>query len=191
MKILSVYAHPTPASFTRALLDAFADGARSCGHAVDVIDLYRDAFDPVFGAEDLAQFEAGHQPSLEIAQYQRKVQDADALVFAFPIWWWSMPAILKGWLDRVFSFGFAYGEAEDGSTGLLQDRPVILLTPGLTAPATVAKYGYENAFRQTTAVGLFQYCGLMDVRWHLFSDVGSEQARQRHLIQARVAGAAM
>jgi NAD(P)H dehydrogenase (quinone) len=142
----------------------------------------------VFQAAEYAQYEPGFQPSDEVAAYQRRMLQAQAWVIAFPIWWWSMPAILKGWIDRVFSSGFAYQDARDGMTGLFTDRPVLLLTPCALGQTSIAKHGYGDGFRQTTLDGVFGYCGIRDVRWHLFGDVGSEPARRLHLAQARDAG---
>jgi NAD(P)H dehydrogenase (quinone) len=191
VRIFSVLAHPESGSFTRALLDACLEAAASAGHVADRADLYRDGFDPRFLSGEFAQFGDGFEPSPQIAAYQQRMRQADAWVFAFPIWWWSMPAIMKGWIDRVFTRGFAYQDGSDGATGLLRDRPVLLLTPCSVGDSTIAKYRYDDAFRQATGAGVFGYCGIRDVRWHLFSDVGSPDARERHLLQARAAGAAL
>jgi NAD(P)H dehydrogenase (quinone) len=188
VRIFSVIAHPSRGSFTGALLDACLDGALSAGHAADRADLYLDRFDPVFQDSEYAQYEPDYRPADEILAYQHRMGQADAWVFAFPIWWWSMPAMMKGWIDRVFSSGFAYRDAQDGMTGLFADRPVVLLTPCALGEASIARHRYGDAFRRTTLDGVFGYCGIRDVRWHLFSDVGSEAARRQHLAQARDAG---
>ena len=100
MHLLAVFCHPRRDSFTGALLDSFASGVREAGHQVELADLYREGFDPSFRAEDYAQFRSEPMPG-EILAEQRRVDRADALAFVFPVWWWSFPAMLKGWIDRV------------------------------------------------------------------------------------------
>lgn len=188
MKILAVYAHPRPQSFSRALLDEFIAGATSAGHTVEFIDLQAEKFDPVFRDEEYGQYGEAYEQPADIARYQALIAGADALVFAFPVWWWSMPAILKGWFDRVMSYGFAYGDEPGKPTGLLRDRPVVLLATGVADDKTYAKYRYDDAMKQAIPIGIFGYCGLHDVRWHLLVGNVSEEIRTAHLATARKAG---
>ncbi|HHM7662737.1 TPA: NAD(P)H-dependent oxidoreductase [Pseudomonas aeruginosa] len=127
MNVLIVYAHPEPRSLNGALKDFAVARLEAAGHAVQVSDLYamgwkavldagdsleREAserFDP--SATSLRAFENGWQ-SVDIAGEQDKLRWADTLILQFPLWWFSMPAILKGWIDRVYACGFAYGVGE-------------------------------------------------------------------------------
>lgn len=127
MRILIVYAHPEPDSLTGALKDVAVEHLRGAGHEVVVSDLYAmgwkaqaDAAD--FGESGTGTFmqasgEAYSNGTLtaDITAEQDKLRWADAVLLHFPLWWYSMPAILKGWVDRVFTNGFAYGS---GSTAL-------------------------------------------------------------------------
>ena len=124
MHLLAVFCHPRRRSFTGALLDSFASGVREAGHEVELADLYSEGFDPSFRVEDYAQFQSELMPR-EILAEQRRVDRADALAFVFPVWWWSFPAMLKGWIDRVWSEGWAYNFTPERSKGLLRDRPTI------------------------------------------------------------------
>lgn len=127
MNILIVSAHPDPASLTNALRDVAVDQLRANGHDVQVSDLYamgwkaavdRQDFPDLASAERLrvpaASGEAFARGSLtnDVVAEQGKLLWADALILAFPLWWFSMPAILKGWIDRVYSYGFASGVGE-------------------------------------------------------------------------------
>jgi NAD(P)H dehydrogenase (quinone) len=124
MKVLIVYAHPEPQSFNGALLKIAVDTLTSRGHEVQVSDLYAMGFDPVAGRHDFTSvadpdffkyqaeqvYASEHQSFSDmISAEQSKVEWADFIIFQFPLWWFSLPAILKGWVDRVFAMGFAYG----------------------------------------------------------------------------------
>ena len=127
MNILIVSAHPEPASLTSALRDVAVSQMQADGHEVRVSDLYADGWKAVVDRQDFptlppsrrlqvvaASGEASASGSLtaDVADEQAKLLWADALILAFPLWWMSMPAILKGWVDRVYSYGFAYGVGE-------------------------------------------------------------------------------
>ena len=104
MNILILYAHPKKeGSFTAALCDAFLKGIKKTSHTVDIIDLYREDFNPVLSESDLEG-----EKDLEVIKYQELLKKADAIVIFAPIWWYRLPAILEGWFDRVITSGFAY-----------------------------------------------------------------------------------
>lgn len=103
MKVLVVFAHPSHESFNHALLEAFVSGAKEAGHEVEIIDLYKDNFDPV-----LRKTRHGGKMNPQAALYQEKIKQADWLAFIFPIFWYRGPAILEGFFDQVFDAGFAF-----------------------------------------------------------------------------------
>jgi NAD(P)H dehydrogenase (quinone) len=103
MKALVVFAHPSHESFNFALLQSFLQGLKKAGHEADVIDLYKDGFDPV-----LTKTVHGGELSQQALAYQERIRKADRLVFVFPIFWYRAPAILEGFFDQVFSSGFAF-----------------------------------------------------------------------------------
>src|SRR5260221_6899103 len=104
MHVLSVIAHPKENSFSHTVLNRFAAGAVAAGHSHEVADLYREGFNPVMSERDMEQFEG--VPMLDdVLAEQARIDRADALCLIFPIWWYSMPAMMKGWLDRVWSAG--------------------------------------------------------------------------------------
>lgn len=124
MKVLFVFAHPDKNSFSHSLLDAAVKRLESKGNEVKVSDLYRMKFKTTVDEDDFLNHENGtrlkvaqasyiateaHQLTDDVVAEQEKLKWADTVIFQFPIWWFSMPAILKGWFDRVFSCGFAYG----------------------------------------------------------------------------------
>lgn len=145
--ILIVHAHPEPQSFSSSLAHTYRDRLLAEGHTVDFKDLYALGFQPVSDrrnfqqavdadyykqqAEERHATEVnGFAPDLEA--HMQDLERCDALVFSFPLWWFSMPAILKGWVDRVFAMGRIYGGPKLYENGLGQARrPArILLTTG-------------------------------------------------------------
>jgi NAD(P)H dehydrogenase (quinone) len=131
MKILLVHAHPEARSLNGSLKQFMRERLVQAGHEVQVSDLYAmqwkatlaaddfahlepgAPFDPI--ADSLRAFEAGNQRE-EVAAEQAKLLWADTVIFQFPLWWYTMPAILKGWVDRVYAYGFAYGVGEHSDT---------------------------------------------------------------------------
>jgi NAD(P)H dehydrogenase (quinone) len=188
MHALAVLAHPRSDSFTAAITSAFCQGLTAAGHSVELADLYAEGFDPLLGPADYAQFEGRPMPADVLAE-QARVERADALVFAFPVWWWSFPAILKGWFDRVWSQEWAYSFEPGLSRGLLADRPAMLLCVAGSRRSTYAKYGYDEAMRDQIQVGLLSYCGIRRIAAEFFYEVDDDAAsRPLHLRRARDLG---
>jgi NAD(P)H dehydrogenase (quinone) len=137
MHVLIVQAHMEPQSFTVALVEAAVAAVMAAGHTAEVSDLYASGFNPVAGRNDFSsvadagrfhyQTEQGKAATegafaAEIASEQAKVERADLIIFAFPLWWGGPPAILKGWIDRVLSYGFAYVDGARFDTGLFKGK---------------------------------------------------------------------
>jgi len=127
MNVLVVYAHPEPRSLNGSLLTFTREHLRRAGHEVEVSDLYAMRWKSQLDVEDFptldpsARFHAEKASSLayhdgtqtdDVAREQEKLRRADALILQFPLWWFTMPAIMKGWVDRVYAYGFAYGVGE-------------------------------------------------------------------------------
>ena len=146
MNVLIVFAHPESRSFNGALFDAAVMTLRAAGHTVATSDLYRMDFNPVsdrrnFTSTKEADFlklqieemhateEGGFAPDIE-AELQ-KVEQADLMIWQFPLWWFGLPAILKGWVDRVFAMGRTYGYGHIYETGVFKGKRALLsLTTG-------------------------------------------------------------
>jgi NAD(P)H dehydrogenase (quinone) len=113
MRVFIVYAHPWGDSFTREVLDSFIRGLESAGHSWVLSDLYRMGFKTDMSGEEYLR-EACCRRELPVppdaAAEQEKINNSDAIVFIYPVFWSDVPAKLKGWFDRVWTYGFAYGE---------------------------------------------------------------------------------
>lgn len=160
MKVLLVLAHPRPDSFNAALAMAGRRHLEQQGHQVQVSDLYAQAFQPVLSQAELAaSLQRTYAP--DVLAEMDKVLWADLLVLQAPDWWYNLPAILRGWFDRVLAYGFAYQEDCEFATGLLQGkRALISLTVGGSRD-----YLAQHPFRSIDSVlqpvhyGVLAYCG--------------------------------
>ncbi|MEW3992011.1 NAD(P)H-dependent oxidoreductase [Bacillus altitudinis] len=113
-----VYAHPWDGSYNHAILTSITEKLETKREPFQVIDLYKDGFNPVFTAEELKHFHKGETPYSLVKDYQEKLKQSTELIFIFPVWWWDLPAMLKGFIDKVMLSGFAF--IEDQNTGTLQ-----------------------------------------------------------------------
>jgi NAD(P)H dehydrogenase (quinone) len=141
MKVLIVFAHPEPRSFGAALLARGCKALRSDGHEVVVSDLYAMGFDPVATARDFKQRRFDHRLQYDREQKYAYAHNAfaddiqaeldklhwcDLLILQFPLWWFSVPAIMKGWIDRVFVNGLVYGNGRRFDSGGLKGKRAML-----------------------------------------------------------------
>jgi len=108
VRTLLVHAHPVPDSYSAALRDRAAAALRERGDEVDVLDLYRDGFDPYLGADEWSPDTPGGEDLPELRPYIARLRRADHLVFVYPTWFGGPPAMFKGWLDRVWVAGVAF-----------------------------------------------------------------------------------
>jgi len=158
MRALIVYAPPEPTSFTAALKDAAVAALEAAGHDVKGSDLYGERFNPTGGRQDFttvadpARFHyqteqrhaAAHEGfSMELRREQQRVEEADLILFVFPLRWGSVPAILKGWFERVLAYGFAYEDGIRYETGFLRGRVGLM---GLVTGGTTQRFSSEGSY---------------------------------------------
>lgn len=177
MNCLIIYSHFNPESFNHALVEVLTE-TLSKSHHVKIRDLYALSFNPVLTKQDMDGLERGAPPS-DIQTEQELVRWADTLFFVFPIWWSSMPAIMKGYIDRIFSFGFAYMADEKGAQGLLQGKKVYLVNTTGADEDTNNRYGVFQSMQNLVDVGIFQFCGMEVVGHQYFAAVQHVSAEER------------
>jgi putative NADPH-quinone reductase len=114
MRVLYLYAHPLPESFHHALREEARAGLREAGHEVDLCDLYAEGFDPVLSAAERRGYHALPDNRAPVEGYIARLERAEALVLSFPTWSFGLPAILKGFMDRVFIPGVSFTLGPDG-----------------------------------------------------------------------------
>jgi putative NADPH-quinone reductase len=183
MRVLVVLDHPYQGSFTRALAAAASRGLESGGHEVDLIDLHADRFDPVMHAEDLAAWREGKTVDPLTGEYQRRLLDADHLVLAFPVWWELMPAMTKGFIDKVIAKGVCYDQPKSG--GLMKRRldrldSVTLLTV-MSTPAVLYRVVFGNPLAKAVFRGTFRKIGIRNLTWRNHSDPAGKTLARREL----------
>lgn len=108
MRALVVYCHPRPQSFTAAVRDVALDGLRDAGAEVRLIDLYAEGFVPAMTSDEHARYEDETLNQQGIEAHVADIKWCDTLIFVYPTWWYGMPAMLKGWLDRALVPGVAF-----------------------------------------------------------------------------------
>ena len=191
MKVLVVYAHPNPQSFNHAILDAFTKGLAEGSHTYEVVDLYAIRFNPCLDVEDLTKLTAGKVPD-DIKAQQEKVTHAEAIVFIHPVWWAGPPAILKGWIDRVFSMGFAYrfDEKTGEPVGLFKHRKALVINTAGAGEEDAKASGMTDAINHTEVQGMFSFCGIRKSQHVVFYNVmmTDNKTRLKYLEEARELG---
>ena len=178
MNTLIVYTHPNPASFNHAILENITAGLEEAGHEVRVKDLYKENFDPVLHAEDLADLQEGDIPE-RIRKEQEALLWAEALVFIYPLWWFDRPAMLKGWFDLVLTNGLAFEYSDKGVQGLLKHKKaLVMITAGGSKQYFIDNDALQLIHRPVTD-GTLSFCGITDVSHRIYYDVASVSDEER------------
>jgi len=158
MKHAAIFAHPRERSFTGALVQAYGLAAESLGHKVIRRDLYRVAFDPLLKEGEMPGPE--QRPAAEVMAERAMLQDAEVYALFYPLWLNAPPAMMKGYLERVFGYGFAYEGAGGSATPLLTGRKLIVFTSSGAPLSWVTETGAFNALRTLFDSYFAQLCGL-------------------------------
>ncbi|MEV7611688.1 NAD(P)H oxidoreductase [Streptomyces sp. NPDC089799] len=166
-RALLVVAHPRPDSLTAALAGRARARLVADGHEVDVLDLYAEDFDPRMTPADEPDWaDPGKSYSPEVRSHMARLDAADTIVVVFPLWWFGLPAILKGWIDRVWNHGFAYGDGGGGGGGSspsrLAGKRLLWLAVAAYGERQFAARGWEETVSRLLRTGIAAYCGIED-----------------------------
>ncbi|MBN2475249.1 MAG: NAD(P)H-dependent oxidoreductase [Pirellulales bacterium] len=175
MKVFVVIGHQHPGSFCHAIAEAAVEQLRTAGHDVVFHDLYQEGFDPILPHEEIDK-QAELDPAVQ--RHVDEVAAADGYVVVHPNWWGQPPAILKGWLDRVFRQGSVYEFGPDGVVGLLKGRSALVLTTSNTPrEAELELFGdpLENLWKAC----VFNFCGVEDFHRRNFESIILSTPEQR------------
>jgi putative NADPH-quinone reductase len=189
MKALVIYCHPNPQSFNAAVRDEVMKALAERGDEARLVDLYADGFDPVMSMQDRIDY---HTPGLN----ERRVGDqlenlrwCDALIFVYPTWWYGPPAMLKGWLDRVWipHATFTMPEGNQPIRGVLKNITAIMAISTLGSPWWWWKIGMGEPGRKILLRGLPVLCGPgCKTKWLGLHKMDSASAAQRAAFLRRV-----
>jgi NAD(P)H dehydrogenase (quinone) len=180
MRILLVLAHPDPDSFNHAIAAAAREVLAGDGHEVVFHDLYADGFDPVLPAPEMSETA---QVPREVAMACEELHQSDGLVFVHPNWWGQPPAVLKGWIDRVFRPGIAYrflpGDGGEGvPEGLLRARTAVVFNTSNTRPEREIRV-FGDPLEQTWTQCILGLCGVTHVVRRTFATIADSTSDQR------------
>ncbi|CAG5002620.1 Glutathione-regulated potassium-efflux system ancillary protein KefF [Dyadobacter sp. CECT 9275] len=168
MKHLIIYAHPNIGSLNHHLMQTVIESLQTENHEIEVRDLYQFNFNPVLSQEDMNGQRLGTVAD-DVKVEQDYISWADHLTFIYPIWWTGMPAIMKGYIDRVFSYGFAYRYDQGIQKGLLTGKLTTIINTQGKSNAEYESIGMDKALSLTSDKGIFSYCGLT-INRHFFFD---------------------
>ncbi|HZG17913.1 MAG TPA: NAD(P)H-dependent oxidoreductase [Candidatus Bathyarchaeia archaeon] len=177
MNILVIIGHPDPESYCSALSRAYIEGAAGRHVQIRTIDLSQISFDPnlKYGYRKRTELEE------ELIEAQESIRWADHLVIVYPTWWGTMPAILKGFFDRVLLPGFAYQYRKDSSfwDKLLAGKSARLIVT-MDTPAWYNRLIYWHAGHLVMKRNILGFCGIKPVRVTEIGPVNSSSEKQRH-----------
>ena len=243
MKVLIIYAHPNPMSFTRAILTNFINGLKDADHEYEVVDLYKIKFNPSFQDMDFSAFVDKDMPKdlfqqmdmrkmivglaggpirrliaklyirnktdddliklinsqkpKDVLIQQKKVAEADVLVFITQVFWLHFPAIVKGWMERVLTYGFAYKLNEkgwkgdpDGRIPLLKIKKAVIMHPTFFTEKVYREKGFKVAMEKIIDDWSLKYPGIGNVDHTYFHSIlsVSPETRKKYLETAYLKG---
>jgi putative NADPH-quinone reductase len=185
MNTVVVYCHPYEGSFCHAILQHLKVGAKQSGTNLDVIDLYKDNFNPVMSGRDLLGFVKHQAVDEQAIDYADRLKKADHLILVFPIWWELMPAMMKGFIDKVIFPGQTYAYKANGVSmeTLLPNLKSTTVITTMNTPKIMYKFTYGNAIKKALMKGSFKKSGFKNVKWVSFNMVKmvSDQKRDKWL----------
>ena len=165
-KIFLVYSHYNDKSFNASIKDTFVKTVQDNGHQVDVVDLYKEKFDPIF---------AGEKPSLEVLDHRKRIEQSDVITLVAPIWNFRLPAIAEGWIDKVlappwaFTFKKLVGNYGYPVGNLKGKKVIIFCTYG--SPQFAIRTFFLNMPTKRLKRGVFNLCGINDIVYKRFFSV--------------------
>ncbi|WP_232699242.1 NAD(P)H-dependent oxidoreductase [Brevibacillus daliensis] len=188
MKAIVLFAHPGKESFCHSILHEVTNQFDQEGISYEVRDLYQEQFSPVFSASDMNGIETDQIPD-EIKNEQVSIRNANLLVMIYPVWWWSQPAILKGYIDRVMTNQFAFRYESTGPIGLLTDKQAIVFTTTRESAKEMEQSGFDTVMEKQVVDGILHFCGIKPVVYRNFAEIAntSEEQRKEYLAQVHQA----
>ncbi|HEY0834914.1 MAG TPA: NAD(P)H-dependent oxidoreductase [Azospirillum sp.] len=192
MRVQAILAHPLPDSFAAAVHRAAVGGLRAAGHEVVETDLYAEGFEPALSAAERGRYYAADYDTSAVAPLVERLRWSQALVLSYPHWWFDMPAMLKGYFDRVWAPGVAFRHDLAGGRihPLLTDLKRVAVLTSFGSPWWVAELYMRNPARRILKGGLltacapqaaFRYLALYDM------DRATAPRRARHLARVEAA----
>ena len=179
MNVLIIIANPKVDSFSFAMANKYKELATAKGNKVELIDLYRSEYQQAFFTYESAN---GLKTTPEMAYFQNKIAAADELVFVFPYWWGSMPAILKNFIDWNFSRGFAFEYVNSRPKGLLTNKTVTVFTT-TGAPSFIYKItGANSRLKKMFQKQIIEFCGMKLKSFNIYGGVDKSNTKTSDIL---------
>ena len=181
MRVVIVFNHPYEGSFGNAILNAAIQGLKGANHEVDLMHLDHDGFNPAMSKEDLKGF-VEHKPvDPQVINYNERLEQADHLVFIFPIWWDLMPAMTKGFIDRVLSPGVVYDHHPRGFglVPLLKNLKGVTVITTMNKPKIMYSLLLGNLIKKAMLRSVFKTMGYRNLKWISYNMVKSVRQGKR------------
>lgn len=183
MKHAVIFAHPRKESFTAAVASAYIRAAEARGHLTVLRDLYDIAFDPCLKSGEIPG-PGGFEPGADVLAERALLEDVDVFAFVYPLWLNTPPAILKGYWERIFGMGFAYGRKAGASEPLMTGRGMLSFTSSGAPMEWVKTTGAWDAMQTLFDAHIAALCGFRIIEHIHFGSVVPgirEDAVERHL----------
>lgn len=176
-----MFNHPNERSFGYAILNAVVNGLKSANHEVDLMHLDNDGFNPVMSKADLKGF-VEHKPiDPQVIDYNERLEKANHLIFIFPIWWDLMPAMTKGFIDRVLFPGVAYDHHPRGFglVPLLKGLKGVTVITTMNKPKIMYSLLIGNLIKKAMIKSVFKTMGYKNLKWISYNLVKSVSQEKR------------
>ena len=154
MRMLVIFAHPLDESYAARLRDVVVETLRANGHVVDLCDLYKESFDPVMSARERRDYEDTSRNADGVSLHVQRLRQADGVILVFPSWWYGMPAILKGYFDRVWLPGVTFEFVPRDIVPLLRNIRLFGVVTTTGAPGWFTRIRMGNPSRKVLMRGL-------------------------------------
>jgi putative NADPH-quinone reductase len=182
MKVIIVFNHPYDGSFCNAILQSVTNGLTKGNHQIDLIHLDKDNFNPVMTAGDLKGFRDKKPIDSKVIEYSNRIKNADHLIFVFPIWWELMPAMTKGFVDKVIFPGVAYEYTNAGNTRmkpLWNNLKGVTMITTMNTPNWLYWLLFGNAIKKAMIMGTFWKIGFKNRKWISYNQVKAVSVDKR------------
>ena len=176
---LVVYCHPWEGSFNHAIMEAACRGLVRAGLSYEVCDLYADGFQPAMTREELAHYNEGVALDPLVVRYQDQIARARRLVIVCPVWWNDVPAMLRGWLDKVMLPGFSWDATGAGLAGKLGNIEHVDIYTTSSNPTDYMRERLGNGIQGTVIDATFWQLGCGGGTWHNFGGIDASTPESR------------
>ncbi len=185
---LIIYCHPYNKSFNHAILEALIINLRNHRRKFTIIDLYKDQFDPVYSPEELKLYHSGGTTDPLVTKYLNMLRNASEIIFVAPLWWNSIPGMLKGFIDKVMKEGkgLSHTVTKTGIYGELTNIKHTYVFTTSTSPTFYVRLFLGNGIQRIFVNKTLKQLGMKDRHWYNFGGISSSNLTKREKYLAKI-----